>query len=763
MGVAAFYLLPRIPPPPAAYIIGLLALASFWLPHPRVAHPLAAALLGSLWALVQAGALLWSPLAEELVRAPLTVEGHIASIPEDTGFAQRFLFHVERTLDDAPGAGAGETGFRGLIRLTWYGGPKDLVAGEHWRLPVRLKAPHGFANPGGFDYERWLFESGIAATGNVRKGPKPLLLDSGPARWWLTRWRQRLAEHLALVLGDHPGLGLVQALTIGDRSGLEPDDWEVLTRTGTNHLVAISGLHVGLIAAAAFFLIRRLWALSPRLALALAAPRAGALGAMTAAVIYAGLAGFAVSTQRALIMLGVVLAALFWQRTLRPWHAVSLALGGVLLCDPRAVLSYGAWLSFGAVAVLLFGLGGRMPSAEPWSRWGRAQWVVALGLLPLLLALFGRASLVSPLVNLVAVPLFSLVLLPLVLAASLLSLVPGLDLPLIWTADLLSWLLAGLDRVAQWPWAAASLSERPLWVWAVAGLGALLLLAPRGLPGRWLGLLLLLPLPLLRPPTPVWGEAWLTLLDVGQGLSAVVRTRDGTLVYDTGPGFASGFNTGSLVLVPYLRAQGVEKVDTLVLSHADQDHIGGASGLMARVPVIRRLGGEPRALGFPGFDPCRAGQSWSWSGVRFQVLHPGASAGAGNDASCVLRVEVGGRSILLTGDIGKTVERQLVDERPRDLGSDVLVAAHHGSASSNSVRFLQAVDPSLVLYSAGYANAFGFPARDVAERVTARGIRSLTTSAQGAVELHLEADGTIRGPWGWRERAGRLWTHRPAQ
>jgi len=761
VGVGAVYLLPGLPPRWVALPLAGLALGLIWLPWPRSARPLGLGLLGALWALLQAGALLWTPFPPELVRAPLVIEGRIASIPADTGLAQRFLFRVERTLVGARDTEPSEVPFRGLVRLAWYRGPREIKVGERWRLPVRLKPSHGFANPGGFDYERWLFEQRVVATGNLRKtGMGPLLLDPGPGRYALDRLRQRLAGHLASVLKDHSALGLVQALTIGERSGFEPQDWEVLTRTGTNHLVAISGLHVGLIAAAAFFLVRRLWALSPRLALALAAPRAGALGAVAAALVYSGLAGFAVSTQRALIMLAVVLAAVVWERTLRPWHALSLALAGVLLADPGAVLSYGAWLSFGAVAVLLFSLGGRLPSRGLWTRWGRAQWAVGIGLLPLLLALFGRASLISPLVNLVAVPIFSLVLLPMVLATSLLSLIPGLGAPLVWAADLLAWCVKGLEQVAAWPWAAATLSERPWWVWAAAGLGMVLLLTPRGLPARWLGLVLGLPVLLLRPPVPGLGEAWVTLLDVGQGLSAVIRTRDGTLVFDTGPGFDSGFNTGSLVVAPFLLARGVPRVDVLVLSHADRDHAGGAQGLISRLPVGRILSGEPDDLALPGVEPCRAGQGWDWSGVRFRFLHPGEPAGEGNDASCVLRIEAGGRAVLLPGDIGRTVEARLAREFPRALASDVLVAGHHGSATSTGAPFLDAVGPSLVLYSSGYANSFGFPARVVRERVAARGIPALDTSVSGAIELRIGAGGSIRGPWAWREQARRLWTHR---
>jgi len=741
--------------------VTVLVLSLLWLPRPRLAQVLSAALLGVLWALLQAGALLWSPFPEHLARTPLWIEGRIASLPTDAGAARRFLFRVDGTWIDTGRKEEGEpVAFQGLVRLSWYGGPDDLRAGERWRLPVRLKPSHGFANPGGFDYERWLFEQGVKATGNLRKGPGLERLDPGPGPYWLTRWRQGFNEHLAAVLEGSRALPLVQALVTGTQSGFERADWDVMTRTGSSHLVAISGLNLGLVATVAFFLVRALWARRPRLALALAAPRAAAVGAFLAAFAYAALAGFSVSTRRALIMAAVVLAVLFWERTPRHWNALILALAGVLVLDPAAVVSYGFWLSFAAVAVLLFNLGQRLPRHDLWSRWGRAQWAVAVGLLPLLFLLFGRASVIAPLVNLVAEPLFTLVLFPLVLAASLLSLVPGLTLPLVLTAQLLDACLELLAWVAAWPWAAVDLPQGPPWVWPAALAGVMVLLAPRGLPGRWLGLPLLLPLLLVRVPAPAAGEAWLTLLDVGQGLAAVVRTQDGTLVFDTGPGYETGFNTGNLVVAPFLAAQGVGQVDMLVLSHADRDHAGGVGGLLERIPVRRILSGEPDALGIPGVEPCRADDGWEWSGVRFRFLHPDGGSWADNDASCVLRVEAGGRSILLPGDITQAAEARLIREQPQGLRSDVLVAGHHGSATSTSAPFLETVAPSLVLYSAGYANHFGFPAREVRERVATRGIRALNTGVTGAIELRIEVDGSILGPWTWRERAGRLWTHR---
>lgn len=617
------------------------------------------------------------------------------------------------------------------------------------------------ANPGGFDFERWLVEHRILATGHLRRGEPPERLDAGPGPYRLDRARQWLAEHLKTHIDETRTRALIQALVVGERAGLGTDVWEVLTRTGTNHLVAISGLHVGLIAGGVFFLVRWLWSRFPRLVFALAAPRAAAIAAILAALGYAALAGFAISTQRALVMIMVVLVALLRGRTLRPYHALALALIGVLLIDPMAMLSAGFWLSFGAVAVLVFSFAHRLPGRDPWTRWGRAQWVVAIGLLPLLLLLFGRASVISPLVNLIAVPIFSTLLLPLVLISSLLSLLPGLALPMQWTAQLLGWCLDGLTWLAVLPWAAVTLPARPTWVLLAGAAGVFLLLAPRGLPGRWLGILLCLPMLLLQAPRPPPGEAWVTLLDVGLGLAAVIRTSEGTLVYDTGPSFPGGFDTGSAVVAPYLASHGVKRIERLVISHADRDHAGGLVGLAERIPIDELLSGEPARLDRPDALPCRAGMQWEWSGVSFQILHPAAATWRGNNASCVLRVEAAGRALLLTGDIESRVERRLARELGTALTSDILVAGHHGSKTSTHPDLLDAVAPALVLYASGYANQFGFPSAEVRARVAARGITQLDTGLVGAIELRLGAAGEIAGPWTWRARAGRSWTHRP--
>jgi competence protein ComEC len=778
LGVGVFHLLAE--PLPWGWLlvpaVGSVLVGWRWRVRHRALAAIVALSIGFAWAQFHACLTLCHPFPERYTRGDVEVEGRIASLPAVLGTARRFLFRV-----DAARLGGEAIAFTGLTRLTWYDSAPPLSVGERWRLRVSLKPPHGFANPGGFDLERWLFQQGIKATGHVRANAGNERLDAGPWPYWIDRLREGLRDHIARSLPGSPALGLVQALTLGERSAMPPAQWEALTRVGISHLVAISGVNVGLIAGFVYFLVRWLWVWRPVWTLALAAPRAGALAGLAGALAYSALAGFEVSTQRAVVMLAVLLAALYWARTPRPLAALTLALALVLAIDPQSVLSYGFWLSFGAVAVLILTLGSRplawastgpaqdRPSSrtDAWSRagsrawlhWGAPQWAVAVGLLPVLLLMFGRVSVISPVANLLAVPLFAL-LLPVVLVAVLLSLIPGLGLPLVWVAQLLTWFLDGVEALAAWPWATESISARPAWVWAAAFVGVVLLLAPRGVPGRGLGLVALLPLMLVRPPVPPLGDAWFTLLDVGQGLSAVVRTRGHTLVFDAGPAFAGGFDTGSAVVLPYLQEVGVGRIDTLILSHADQDHAGGFAALHGAIAIGRTLSGEPGEIPQAGASLCRAGETWDWDGVGFALLHPDREDLTGNDSSCILRVAVGEGAVLLTGDAGRGVEGRLAARLGSGLRSDILVAGHHGSATSSSAPFLASVSPRFVLYAAGFANRWGFPAAEVRRRVAARSAVELDTGSLGAISFRL-GPGGIAGPDWYRARRLRLWTHRP--
>ncbi len=691
---------------------------------------LAVGLAGFLWALFRAECTLLGTLPPALEGQDLVVAGIVESIPKTFDRGLRFEFRVERLERDGEQLRAPDR-----IRLSWYGPPLPVAAGERWLLTVRLKRPHGFSNPGSFDYERWLFQRGIQATGYVRGKAENRRL--GPAAAYpLARLRERVAGIIDQALPDHAAAGIVKALAVGVRDGISDSQWQVFRATGTGHLMAISGLHIGLVAALSFFLARRLWSLSSRAVLLLAAPRAAALVAMLAATMYAGLAGFALPTQRALVMVASFMAAVYLRGAVAPGRGLMLALLVVLVVDPLAVLSAGFWLSFGAVAVILLGMGGRLAATGPWWRWGRVHGLVAVGLLPLTLAFFGENPWVSPLANLVAVPWMGLFVVPLVLAGVLFT----LPFPVLG-----EWLLMGAATAVEWLWPAlAWLAQQDLvyrtpssgepWLVVAAGIGVALLLLPRGFPGRWVGLLWMAPLVLSVPERPAPGRLWVTLLDVGQGLAAVVRTSDHVLVYDTGPRFSAHFDAGRSVLIPFLRSQGIAKVDTLVVSHGDNDHAGGAGSLLQEMPVVSLLtsvsGRWPMAV------PCHAGQAWRWDGVDFRILHPGQSAsGKGNNHSCVLRIVSEEASFLLPGDIETGPERVLERHYGAELRADVLVAPHHGSNTSSSARFLDAVAPRQALFTVGYRNRFGFPAEAVRVRYRERAIRTHNTALHGAITV----------------------------
>lgn len=714
-------------------------------------HAPAAVLAGVLWALLHAHWGLSSELSADLEGEDLLVEGRIASLPEPRQRAVRFVFEI----DSLRHAGAARPAPR-RVRLSWYQPSPPLVVGERWRLRIRLKRPHGYQNPAGFDYEAWLLRQGIRATGYVRQAEENRRLAAAPAS--VERWRQQLSEQMEASLPEQPMRGVLAALVIGERSGIDPAQWQVLNRTGTSHLVAISGLHIGLVAGLVFFLARWIWARSASLTLRLPAQRAAAVVAASAALGYAAMAGFSLPTQRALMMVAVVMAAIFWQRTARAARSLSLALIAVLLLEPLGVLAPGFWLSFGAVAIILYAMGGRLSRGTWASQWGRVQWVIAVGLFPALIVFFQQASLVAPLANLLAVPVVSFLVVPPVLLGAV-ALIP---FPAVGT------LVLGLaGQIMGWLWQAlAWFSELPVATWtgtasaaalAAAALGAVVLLAPRGLAGRWVGAVLCLPLLLADPPRPAAGEAWFTLLDVGQGLAATIRTREHVLVYDTGPRYGEHFDTGAAVVAPFLRAQGVRALDRLVISHGDNDHRGGTASLLEAIPARDVLSADPARLPVPA-RPCTAGEQWVWDGVSFSLLHPpqGLAGETGNDRSCVLRVEAGGDVLLLTGDIERAAEGRLLSTGA-SLAADVLVAPHHGSLTSSGEEFVRAVDPGYVLFPVGYRNRWGFPRPPVVERYRERGAVLLDTARHGAIGFRLGAGGEDLAPRLQRREGRRYW------
>jgi competence protein ComEC len=657
------------------------------------------------------------------------LRGHVEGLSEAGPLRTRFQFVT------------GERPRR--IRVSWYHDPPKLRPGACWRLRLKLRAPHGSLNPGGFDYEAWLWRERIGATGYVRDAERCTDAAAAP----VARRRHAAVQRLSALLDGHPMTGPLLALSLGDRSAIDDQQWRVLRRTGTSHLLAISGLHVGLIAGVIFWGLRRL---VPRLyprsrpsALALAA-----IGTGLAAAGYAALAGFALPTQRALIMVLVVLAAVLWRRRSAPSQLLALAALAVLILDPFAVMAPGFWLSFGAVAWILYLLGGRLRTGR--TAWFWLQPALVLGLLPWTLFWFGEASLMAALANAVLIPAFVL-LVPAVLATVVLTLVlPAAGTPLLLgLAALFDGGWAGLALLAELPGAYLTLPAPDLPGLVLALAGAAWLLAPRGVPGRWLGVLGLLPL-LLAAPTPESGGFRLTLLDVGQGLAAVVRTSEHALLFDAGPRYRTGFDAGEAIVVPYLRARGVRRLDRLLLSHGDIDHRGGVAAVRDAVPVAATLGVDQAA-------PCRAGESWRWDGVDFRVLHPDGPRWRGNDASCVLAVSGPGGRALLTGDIEAAAERHLVTTRGAALGADVLVVPHHGSASSSTAAFLDAVSPIYALVPAGWRNRWGFPAPAVTERLRATGATVRVSGRTGALRVEIDPQTGVAPPVSQRKRNARFW------
>jgi len=755
LGVLSMQQLPTLPSWP--WLAGLLLSILLALPFRRYRGVLmvAAAGFGFLWAAVCGHWQLANGLNPELEGEEVLLEGMVNSLPERQFQQLRFLFVPDKAERDGD-----EVTLPPQLRLSWYTDyPEDLAPGQRWRLRVKLKRPWGMMNPGGFDYEAWLFTQGIRATGYVRHSADNQRLSDSPWQAPLQRLRYALLRRLQQVLGDESAAGVIIALALGERGGISDEQWRVLLASGTNHLVAISGLHVGLVAGLLFFLVQGLWRRCARCCLWLPAPRAGALAAMAAGAGYAAMAGFSLPTQRALLMLAVVLGASLWQRPVAPSRALSLALWAVLLWQPTAVLAAGFWLSFAAVALILYGMGGRLYPSGLWWRWGRVQGLVALGLLPLLLTLFGRGSLSAPLANLLAVPLVGFLIVPLTLLGTLL-------LPLWSDAAATVLQMAVMLVQAGWPlliWLTERIpplfSSAPGWTLLPALLGVIWLLMPRGWPLRGAGAALLLPLLLLRPAMPAPGTAEVTLLDVGQGLSAVVLTRHHALVFDTGPQYRSGFNTGDAVLLPFLREQGVRRLDRLIVSHGDNDHIGGARALLQGIDAERVLTSVPQKMAWVAHQRCHAGQRWQWDGVVFTILHPPARTGKGrgNNDSCVLRVTAGGQSMLLTGDIEVEAERELL-AGPAMLRAEVLVAPHHGSKTSSSEAFIAAVQPQWVLYPVGYRNRYGFPRPEVVQRYRRLAVHSLESFRSGAITVTL-GHGPI-APRTYRQQAQRYWHSR---
>lgn len=713
LGLLALRFLPALPS--AGMLLALALVALMLLPFRT--YPLAFFLFGLCWACVSAQ---WA--LDDRLRPPLDgqtrwLEGRVSGLPQQTDSGVRFELSDSRSRNARLPA---------RIRLYWHGGP-PVRSGERWRLAVTLKRPSGLLNFHGVDHEAWLLAQRIGATGSVKDGER-----LAPAR---NAWRDAVRQRLTAVDAQGREAGLA-ALVLGDGSGLTADDWRVLQDTGTVHLLVISGQHIGLLAGLIYALVAALarYGCWPRTWPWL--PWACGL-AFTAALGYGLLAGFGVPVQRACVMVGLVLLWRLRFRHLGIWWPLLLAFNGVLILEPLASLQPGFWLSFAAVAVLGLTFGGRLGRWSAWQAWTRPQWLIAIGLFPVLLVLGLPISLSAPLANLFAVPWISLVVLPLALLGTALLAVPFVGAGLLWLAGgALDGLFNALALLAgQLPaWIPA---EVPMGYWLVSLVGAVLLLLPKGVPFRLLGWPMLL-LAVFPPREPVpHGQVDVLQLDVGQGLALILRTRHHTLLYDAGPR-SGAVDLGARVVLPSLKRLGVDALDMMLLSHADADHAGGAAAVARGLPIKRVVGGETEGLpALLDTQPCISGEQWAWDGVSFE-LWQWPDAVDGNPKSCVLHVQANGERLLLTGDIDRAAEQAFLASTLA-VPTDWLQAPHHGSRSSSSWPFLQRLAPKSVLISRGRGNAFGHPHPQVVERYQALGTQVYDSAEQGAVRLRLGA------------------------
>tara|TARA_R110001583_G_scaffold177418_2_gene332537 strand:+ start:43596 stop:45875 length:2280 start_codon:yes stop_codon:yes gene_type:complete len=745
LGCLLFLQLPSLPDLIWLWVMIVLTVTLFIFAKTRL---LACILLGGFWALIQANNVLNDRLLPELEGNDLIIAGSIANVPEHHGQYIRFEFTPDKMTNLV---------LPHKLRLNWYKPlPLSLRAGERWHLTVRLKQIHGMANPASFDYEGWLFQQRIGATGYVRNHKDNRRLAAAPF-YSVNALRQSLLTKLSNHLQGSSQLGLIQGLTTGIRDNISLAQWQTLRLSGTNHLLAISGLHIGLAAAIGFFCMRWLWSRRAKNLLLLPAIEAAAIAGFFAAFFYAALAGFAIPTQRALIMVTTVMIAVLIRRPIAPSYVLAFSLLLVLIWDPFAVLSAGFWLSFSAVAIILFTSQNRFPS--PRWQWLKIHTLIAFGLTPLLLLFFMQTSLIAPVANIIAVPFISLIIVPILLLASLmLWLFEPIGAALLQLADsLLTLFWPLLDYLAALPFSHWTVANLPFYYYLAVVIGTLLCLSPRGFPAKWLGIIALSPLFLFHSNRPEQGEFWFTLLDVGQGLASVVQTKDHTLVFDAGPKYSASFDAGTAIIEPFLQQQGINSIDTLIISHADNDHIGGAKPLMKNITVKTLLTSVPTHK-LSNALPCLAGQSWQWDHVSFTMLYPAKEdEGSENNLSCVLKVSNTAGSVLLTGDIEKQAEEQLILRYGNALHTTILVAPHHGSKTSSSTSFIETVQPDVVLFPVGYHNRYHFPAKTITERYHDRQISQYNTADHGAIKYEMGID-IVSVPHLYRQQAKTIWS-----
>jgi len=705
----------------------------------------ASAALGWSWAAIEADKRLAWTLGEyqnQSVIATGVVQGVVQKTANSTRFELKLLELAGKPIDSARAV---------KVRLHWKG-VGDFTANDIIQCRIKLQIPWNLSNPGSFDQEKQMLIEGIRALGRVER----ILYHRASDAWTLDKIRQTISESIALLLKEKPLQGILQAMTVGVRGDISKNQWTLFQRTGTSHLVAISGLHIGLVALLFSKLItgsvRRNQALTNKMPASLY----GAWGAIISALAYAALAGFSIPTQRALIMIVVFMGGVLLRRPVAPSQSLALAWIGVVLCDPLATLQVGFWLSFGCVFVLIL-LKPHTVNVGKIQRWIMPQWLLFIALLPPSVIFFQQIPILSMLANMVAIPVLSMIVVPVALVAvACIPITSSIATVLLTLAhDVLSITWEYLSFLSALPWSVRMLGFVSGMMMGLAMLGVLLILLVPGIPVRWMGWFGLLPLFFYHPATVLHGTCRFTLLDVGQGLAALVQTQHHTLLFDAGPSYGQS-DAGSRVIIPFLLRQGIYALDKVIISHGDLDHRAGLNSLQYW-PLKEVITSEPARLPLPA-QRCQAPRHWVWDGVQFALLSPSHFHGKNrNNLSCVVKITAGEHSILLTGDIEKGAEKALLTDASADLPSTILVVPHHGSATSSSPEFVAKVAPQYALYPVGLQNRYGFPKKTVLARYTEAGSRNLISYETGALSFDLRPGSPLLPPTQWRRVARRYW------
>lgn len=748
--LAGILLLQQCPVLPQPFWVAIVLLIGILLKiqvrgHRLIFRILLGGWLGFAWCLLYAVLQMSWTLPEQWEGKDVSITGYIAEVPIKSEQGMLFLFDMD-TLNQQPA--------QARIRLSWKNNVMPIKAGDRWALTVQLKRIHGLCNPGSVDHEALALYEGVRATGHVI-GHGSMNLRSTNYYYGIHRFRQYLHDLMQSSIKITATSHWIITLATGVREGIHQEDWQVLRKTGTNHLMVIAGLHIGFMSGFVFFLTQWCWRRSARLSLRIPAQQAAAVAALCMALIYTALAGFSIPTQRASIMITALLLMRLLRRCVLPWGVWALAVFSVLVINPLGVLTDSFWLSLGSVALIIYGMSGRLLPQGVWWEHGRIQWVMALGLLPLGIALFQECSFTSFLANSIAVPIVGWIIVPFTLLGTfLLLLSPKFAFILNFADWILHYLWVFLSDLSRLPWSSYHLGVSKIWMVISGCFGVVLFLMPRGLPGRWLGGVFILPM-VLQKPLLTQGEVFFTLLDVGQGLSAVVQTQHHTLVYDTGMKWGDSLNRGETVLLPFLRTQGVHKIDKLVISHADSDHSGGAGVVLEQMPVFELTTSVPDFFAYPA-SLCLQGTYWEWDHVQFRFLYPDRmSLGLGNDSSCVLYITVGNQHIMLTGDIEKGAEKKLLTTY-RDLGAEIVVAPHHGSKTSGMLEFIRALHPKIALFPVGYRNAYHLPHPMVVASYRDQGAILYDSIHHGAIQFYLNGE-VLQPPSLYRLENQRYW------